>query len=157
MEYMGATTKTLYETDFVEWAEHTAELLRSRHFEEVDLENLVEEVESLAKRERSAARSQLRRMLMHLVKMRVQPQRAGASWRSSVVNARIRLRDSLEDSPSLRRHLEANLQKIYWDAVAIALAETKLQQPAQQLDIPDECPVSLGELLEADLDTLWPR
>jgi hypothetical protein len=25
---MGALTKTLYETDFVEWAEKTAELLR---------------------------------------------------------------------------------------------------------------------------------
>src|SRR5438067_2307597 len=42
---MGATTKTLYETDFVEWCARTAELLRERRFDEVDLENLVEEVE----------------------------------------------------------------------------------------------------------------
>jgi hypothetical protein len=45
---MRTATKTLYETDFVEWADHTAELLRQGKFNEVDLEHLIEEVEGLA-------------------------------------------------------------------------------------------------------------
>ncbi len=41
---MGAATKTLYETDFVEWSKRTAELLRAGCFEEADLEHAAEEI-----------------------------------------------------------------------------------------------------------------
>jgi hypothetical protein len=78
---MGAATKTLYDTDFVEWTARTAELLREGRLHDADLEHLAEEIKDLGTRERSAVRSQLRRMLVHLVKARIQPERAGASWR----------------------------------------------------------------------------
>jgi hypothetical protein len=32
--------KTLYETDFAEWSDRTAELLRAGRFAEVDIENV---------------------------------------------------------------------------------------------------------------------
>jgi len=69
-------TKTLYDTDFVEWTARTAELVRKRRFEEVDLENLAEEIADLGNSEQSAVKSQLSRMLMHLVKERIRPERA---------------------------------------------------------------------------------
>ena len=68
---MGTTTKTLYDTDFVEWADQTAALVRAGRFNEVDVENLAEEIEGLGKSERKAVRSQLRRMLMHLIKQQI--------------------------------------------------------------------------------------
>src|SRR5438876_90429 len=102
---MGTTTKTLYDTDFVDWAYHTAELVRAGRFDEVDLENLAEEIEDLGNSERKAVRSQLRRMLMHLMKQQIQPERDGTSWRASIVDARRKILDSLEDAPSLRRYL----------------------------------------------------
>src|SRR5438128_8323254 len=98
---MGTTTKTLYDTDFVEWAEHTAALVRAGRFDEVDLENLTEEIESLARSDKRAVRSHLKRMLMHLIKQRVQPERDRASWRASIADARREVFDYLEDSPSL--------------------------------------------------------
>jgi len=52
---MGITTKTLYDTDFVEWTARTAELQREGRFEDIDLENLAEEVEDLGKSERPDA------------------------------------------------------------------------------------------------------
>jgi hypothetical protein len=100
---MSTATKTLYETDFVEWTDHTAELLRQGKFDEVDLEHLIEEVEGLAGSDRHAVRSQLLRMLMYLIKERIQPERAGSSWRASIVNAQQEIHLVLEDSPSLRR------------------------------------------------------
>ena len=107
---MSTATKTLYETDFVEWADHTAELLRQGKFDEVDLEHLIEEVEGLAGSDRDAVVSQLRRMLP-LIKERIQPERAGSSWRSVVIDAQREIELYLEASPSLRRHLEGALQK----------------------------------------------
>jgi hypothetical protein len=154
---MGALTKTLYDTDFVEWAAKTAELLRQGRLDEVDLEQVAEEIQDLADIKKVAVRSQLRRMLMHLVKMRIQPERAGMSWRRSIASARAEIEDLMEDSPSLRRHLEETLEKTYGRAVKQALNETNLKSNARDLDIPEKCPYKLEELLEADLDTLWPR
>jgi hypothetical protein len=52
-------------------------------------------------------------MLAHLIKQRNQPERDGASCRSSVANARFEIRNDIRDSPSLRHHLEDNLQVNY--------------------------------------------
>jgi hypothetical protein len=88
------------------------------------------------------------RLLMHLVKQRVQPERDGRSWRDSILDARRELRYKLADSPSLRRFLERRIQKIYRQAVRDALIETGLEDKADSLDIPAECPWSLDQLLE---------
>jgi hypothetical protein len=40
---MAVIAKTLYGTDFAEWAAQTAELLRQRRFDEIDVENVAEE------------------------------------------------------------------------------------------------------------------
>ena len=151
MKDMGATTKTLYDIDFVEWSARMARLLREGRFNEVDLEHVAEEIEDLGRSERLAVRSQLRRMLAHLIKMRIQPERAGASWRGSIVSARIEILDHISDSPSLRRHAETSLQRIYREAVELALAQTNLTARAKELNIPAKCPYTLDELLEGDL------
>ena len=88
---MEPTTKTLYETDFVEWAQETAKLLRVGRFDAVDMEHLIEEVYDLGGGERSAVDRQLERMLMHLLKQRVQPEKASSSWHRSIVNSRINI------------------------------------------------------------------
>lgn len=59
MGLMGGLTKTLYDTDFVEWAAATAELLRERRFDDVDWEHLIEEIVSLGQSDEHAVRSQL--------------------------------------------------------------------------------------------------
>jgi Domain of unknown function DUF29 len=154
MRVMGTVTKTLYDTDFVEWAAATAELLRERRFDDVDWEHLIEEIVSLGQSDERAAQSQLRRMLMHLIKLSIQPERAGAGWRRSIVGARDEIEDLLERSPSLRRYLKENLEKTYTRAVKSALDETNLKSQAKKLDIPEKCPYTLDELLEGELDAL---
>ena len=51
---------TLYEEDFPLWAERQAALLRAGRFDELDLENLIEEVEDLSRREREIDREPCR-------------------------------------------------------------------------------------------------
>ena len=140
---MATTIKTLYDTDFAEWAIHTAKLLRAGRLDELDLENVAEEIEDLARRQKSAVRSQLTRMLEHKIKQMIQPERDGNSWRRSIAGARIKIQRDLEDSPSLRPYLEQNLQRFYRDAVKLAVIETGLEHAK----IPEECPWTIEALL----------
>ena len=153
---MGATTKSLYDTDFAEWTAQTAELLRQGRFDAVDMESLAEEIEDLGKNQRAAVRSQMLRLLKQLIKQRIQPARDGSSWRISIVSARDEIQLRLEDSPSLRRHLLDTLQATYDMAVKSAFAETGIAAKALEFDLPKACPCGLDELLEGDLETLWP-
>ncbi len=68
---MRTTVKTLYDADFVEWTGRTAELLRARKLDEVDLEHVAEEIEDL---------------------------RDCAGWRRSIVNSQERIAVRLQDS-----------------------------------------------------------
>jgi hypothetical protein len=154
MNQMGTTTKTLYETDFVEWADTMAALLRAGRLSEIDVENVAEEIESLGKAERKAVRSQLQRLMKHLLKQKIQPERDSRSWRASIENARDEILDDFEEAPSLKLHLEQNIERVYRRAVNEALRETEL---THQKAISDRCPWKLDELLTGDLAELARR
>jgi hypothetical protein len=145
---MGAAARTLFDSDYVEWTARMAELLREGHLEDVDLEHLAEEIEDLGNSERSAVSSQLHRMLKHLVKLRIQPERHSRRWIGSITEGRSEIEYKIDHSPSLRRHAEENLQKICRRAVRDALAEAGLEERVEELRIPLECPRKFSELLE---------
>ena len=46
------TNKTLYEQDFYLWIQTTLTLLRERKLEQLDIENLIEEIDSIGRREK---------------------------------------------------------------------------------------------------------
>ncbi len=146
---MSTAATTLYDTAFVEWTDETAKLLRNRRFGDMDLEHLVEEVEDLGRSERSAVQSQLLRMIMHLIKKRIQPERAGASWHRSIIHAQRQILLRIRHSPSLRPFLAGVLEETYQWAVKDAIRETKLP-PSRAAEIPAKCPWTLEELLEGE-------
>ena len=96
--------------------------------------------------ERSAVSSRLHRMLKHLVKLRIQPERHSRRWIGSITEGRSEIEYKIDHSPSLRRH--ADLQKICRRAVRDALAEAGLEERVEELRIPLECPRKFSELLE---------
>jgi hypothetical protein len=143
---MAVIAKTLYGTDFAEWSAQTAELLRQGRFDEIDIENVAEEIRSLGDSQFQGARSQLRRMLMQLIKQKIQPERDGASWRGSIVNAQREILDAIDSSPSLRRRLADRLGETYSQAIKDARYETGLDAK----EIPPDCPFTLDQLLESN-------
>ena len=147
---MAVKVKSLYDVDFFEWTAHMAELLRAGRLDELDIEHLAEEIEDLGNRDRKAVSSQLGRMLMHMIKQKMQPERDGSSWRASIVDARREIRLDIKDSPSLRRYLENHLAEIYTDAVNDAIDEMNLPR-SKAAEIPRECPYTLKELLDEPL------
>ena len=68
----------LYERDYYSWALEQATLLRARRFAELDLENLAEEVEDLARREAKELQSRYETLLAHLRRTADELRRWGA-------------------------------------------------------------------------------
>lgn len=104
--------KTLYDKDFVAWSEQQAEALRAAartgSNQKLDWENLAEEIDSLARSERRELRSQLIRVIQHLLKLEYStaknPRRG---WGETVGDARREIELLLETSPSLATELDA--------------------------------------------------
>jgi hypothetical protein len=61
---------TLYEQDFALWIEKTVGQLKAGDFAEIDLENLIEEVESLGRQEKRELENRLTTLLEHALKRR---------------------------------------------------------------------------------------
>lgn len=100
----------LYARDFVAWAERQASALRAQAAGAgaLDWLNLAEEVETLGRSEVRGCRSQLERIIEHLLKLQFLgwPDDV-AGWRVSVLDARDQLADDL--TPTIERHLRAEL------------------------------------------------
>lgn len=138
--------ETLYHQDYYQWLIHTAELLKEKKFTQLDLENLIEEIESLGKSEKRAISSNLIIVLLHLLKWRYQPEKRSNSWKSSIREHRRRIQALLTDSPSLKNYLPETLADCYLAAKKQASDETGLSVVA----FPEECPFSLAESLDED-------
>ncbi|MFW5724195.1 MAG: DUF29 domain-containing protein [Halochromatium sp.] len=136
----------LYEHDIHAWTQQTAQLLRQHRFHELDIEHLVEELETMSRRDRQELISRLKILLGHLLKWQYQPQHRSSSWRGSILELRLRIRDLLQDAPSLKPFLAEAANAAYADGAKLASKETGL--PLIQL--PDALPYALDPLLDDD-------
>ncbi|ABA58360.1 Protein of unknown function DUF29 [Nitrosococcus oceani ATCC 19707] len=135
-----------YATDFNLWVQQTARLLREHRWQDIDLENLVEEIEDLGKSERRGIISQLTRLLLHLLKWQYQPQRRSDSWLDSITDARLQIELTVKDSPSLKDYPLEQLNRSYKNARHSASKQTVLPVSA----FPEECPYLLENILNED-------
>lgn len=96
----------LYEKDVYAWALKNAELLRQRRFDEIDIDHIAEEIESVGKSERQALESHLIVLLSHLSKWQYQPERRGRSWELTIREQRLRVERVFGKNPGLKAVLE---------------------------------------------------
>lgn len=111
-------TSTLYETDYLLWIDATLQQLQTRNFEQLDLDNLIEEIGDLGSHHKHAVSSYLMRISEHLLKLiywETERERCFRGWRAEITNFRIRLRKYLRESPSLRRYLDGEFMSAYQD------------------------------------------
>lgn len=101
-----------YDQDLVRWAAEQAALLRARKFENLDIENLAQEVEDLAKSERRELASRIRRIIEHMLKLAVSPANAPRTdWNDTIRRERVDIGKLLEDSPSLKSEVDNVIHK----------------------------------------------
>ncbi|HEX5079605.1 MAG TPA: DUF29 domain-containing protein [Geminicoccaceae bacterium] len=143
-EALGDHQPPLYERDLCLGLEQQAALLRERRFDELDLTNLIEEIEAMARKHKKAVKSNLVVLLAHLLKDQLQPEQRSSGWRGSIVERRRRLRYDFEESPSLRLHAAEVFARAYADAREQASAETALPLRA----FPKSSPSTLEQALD---------
>jgi len=140
------SSSSLYEEDYYLWIETTVNQLREGRLAEVDLANLSEELEDMGKSQKHAIKSNLRVVLMHLLKYKYQPDKRSNSWKYTITEHRIRLEDDFSDSPSLKRYFSEIFDKSYQKARKLAADETGLP-----LEIfPSESPFTPEQTLNSD-------
>jgi len=113
---MPTAAAQLYEQDFVRWAETQADALRDAARSganlPLDWDNLIEEVESLARSERRELKSRLATVIEHLLKLEHSPAaRPRAGWIETVIRERGEIERLLEDSPSLKAEVASMVER----------------------------------------------
>ncbi len=133
----------LYDTEYDQWLTVMVKLLKNRQLEQVDYEHLIEELETLGRSERSAVKSLLLQIIIHLLLYQFwqeQKQRNINHWAGEIITFRVQLEDKL--TTNLRNLLGQELANIYQNARLIAQKKTELEI------LPQSCPYSLEQLLD---------
>ncbi|MGL5131812.1 MAG: DUF29 domain-containing protein [Planktothrix sp.] len=138
--------KTLYETDDAEWLQETVKLIKNHQFEQLDIENLIEELEDLGREKKNAVVSLLEQIIRHLLLLqywtreteynRVHPE-------EEIYSFRVQLRRKI--TTNLRNYLDSEFDSIYQDALGFVKIKTQ-----NSVDFPLECPYTLEQLLNIE-------
>jgi Domain of unknown function DUF29 len=134
---------SLYETDFYAWTQEQAKLLKLQQWNQLDLPNIIEEIDSLGKRERAELRNRLSVLIGHLLKWHYQVSKRSRSWLNTIRIQRIDLLELLKENPSLKSYLEEALKVAYTKGIALASGETNLPRKT----FSENCPYTLEEVL----------
>jgi len=131
-----------YQKDFYSWTCEQAELLRAGQFNELDISNLVEEIETMGRSEKRELQSRLMVLLVHLLKWQYQPARRGRSWILTIKGQRIHLEDVISDNPGLKPQLLSLLNNAY----RLAIVEVSKQTMLEESIFPVKCPWTLDQI-----------
>lgn len=142
----GKKMNATYDTDFYSWTQQQAVLLKAGRFSDADLENIIEEIESMGRSEKRELESRLTVLLQHLLKWKYQPSRRGKSWELTIKWQRVDFLKVLNENPGLKPHLHHILASAYEVAVIKAAKETRLSEK----NFPPECPFEWENIIKPD-------
>ncbi|MGK7933993.1 MAG: DUF29 domain-containing protein [Microcystaceae cyanobacterium] len=138
------SSTTLYDQDFALWIEKTVKQLKAGAFSQIDVENLIEEVESLGRRDKRELKSRLITLFEHALKRCYVPlPNCYRGWEVTLKRTQSKLKDILEDSPSYRNVLKDIYDQCYQEAV-------ENMQTEYDANFPHVCPFpnKINELLD---------
>jgi hypothetical protein len=147
---------SLYEEDILLWSEQQAAIIRQlgqarRHIpNDLDIENVAEEIESVGRSELAAVDSFIQLIFVHLIKLLAEPDaETSRHWRSEIIAFHLNMLRRY--SPSMRQRLD--LDELWRGALeqVMPLYEGALHQAVA--DLPARCVLSLDELLVQRIDS----
>lgn len=142
----------LYDEDFYAWAKQQADILRAceatRPNLPLDFAHLIDEVEDLGESLVRATKSQLRRLIQHLLKLEYSPaDRPRQQWLKSVDQARLEIDDVL--TASVRNAITPLLGKLFENARDLAKRDLlSYGEPNAARALPETCPYTLDQLTD---------
>ncbi|WP_445635423.1 DUF29 domain-containing protein [Nostoc sp. DSM 114161] len=144
------TTQTLYDQDYYLWLRTTINQLRAGQFSAVDLDNLLEELETMGRSEKRGIKSLLIRLFEHLLKLTYwdrERERNEGHWKGEIRTFRREIKERLKESPSLKPYILEIFDECYQDARTEASDRSQLA-----IDIFPAIPIGS---LEQILDENW--
>jgi hypothetical protein len=133
----------LYKQDFYQWTVEQANLLRAGALSQLDIENLIEEVESMGRSEKRELVNRLTVLITHLLKWDFQPELRGRSWELTIREQRLRISKHLKDNPSLKH----KLNECVYDAFELALFEAMKETGLPESAFPETCPYTIEQIM----------
>ena len=146
---------TLYDDDILLWSEQQAAAIRKlgktvRNLpNELDIENVAEEIESVGRSELAIVESYIELIFLHLMKLLVEADsQAARHWRGELVGFHSRM---------VRRYAPSMRQRIDVDAIWRTAREQLMiaYDGAQQqivADLPAQCPFSIDDFIAEHID-----
>ena len=132
--------------DFIVWVEHQCALLQNKQFDQLDLDTLVRELDSMSGNERRELKSRLETLMMNLLKCQFQPEPKSRAWLGAVREQRSEIQRILEQSPSLEDVVAEYADHVYKAAFERAGAETGIPRAA----FPQTNPYTKEQLLDTE-------
>jgi hypothetical protein len=127
--------KSLYESDYLLWTEDMVAKLKVKNFDQVDIENLIEEIESLGRSEKREIKSRLKILLEHLLKrIYINMPDCFNGWENTIEEQREEIIEELMDSPSLKRFWD-ELFDLSWQG---ALRKVRKEYQPKGFKFPDQ-------------------
>ena len=120
--------QSLYEIDESLWLEETIILLKEKRFQYLDLNNLIEELEALGKRDKDAVASLLEQIIRHLLLLQYwteEYEMNGNHWQTEIIGFRNQLERLLTNN--LQNYLHSELEKIYKGALKYTRQKTQFK------------------------------
>jgi hypothetical protein len=149
-------SRTDYEADILAWAERQASVLRDlartrRDLpNELDLDNVAEEIESVGRSQLAAVQSFLRQILIHLIKaMSARDPKLVIHWRKEVVAFHANIFDHL--TPSMVDRID--LDRTWSQALRVAEAELAAYDQTLAAGLPRQCPLTIDEIFDPQFDS----
>jgi DNA repair ATPase RecN len=122
-------SKKLYDVDYNLWVLETVKQLENREFNALDLDNLIEEVADLSRRDKRKLESLLTRLIEHLLKIKYwqsEKDRNFGHWQGEVRTFRKQINKELKASPSLKVYCQEIFEECYQDAREIVSDRSQL-------------------------------
>lgn len=119
----------LYNTDYHLWVLETVSQLQNQAFDSLDLDNLIDELSDLSRREKRRLESLLTRLFEHLLNLGYWESEFAqnqAHWQGEVLNFRKQIKRELKASPSLKPYLAGIFEECYQDAREILATRSQL-------------------------------
>jgi hypothetical protein len=144
----------LYDDDILLWSEQQAEIVRRlgqtrRDLpNDFDVENVAEEIESVGRSELAAVESQIQNILVHLIKLAIEPEADTLRhWQGELLAFHAELRRRY--APSMRQRIDvADIWRLARKIAVLSLPEGGDLGKR----VPPASPFSLDDLLPAELD-----
>jgi hypothetical protein len=150
------SNSTLYDDDILLWSEQQAAVIRKlgqtrRDLpNELDIENVAEEVESVGRSELAAVQSYIQLILVHLIKLLLEPDATAARhWRGEIFRFHANMKRRY--APSMRQRID--LDALWREArEQLLLAEQDAEHPSVA-QLPSAPPFTLDDLLGERIDS----